>query len=140
MFRTPQAAEEAFYNAFERGDVDAMMSVWADDDAIVCVHPMGPRLDGRSAVEESWREIFASGASLRFELTDIARSYDETLAVHCLHENIVYGDGPDERSLVIATNVYRLTDSGWRMVVHHGSPARGTKRRAPASPPKTVIH
>ena len=37
LFTTPQDAEAAFYDAFEKSDLDAMMGVWADDDDIVCV-------------------------------------------------------------------------------------------------------
>ena len=43
-------AEAAFYEAFEKADIDEMMAVWADDVDVVCVHPMGPRLEGRDAI------------------------------------------------------------------------------------------
>ncbi|MDX1433824.1 MAG: nuclear transport factor 2 family protein, partial [Gammaproteobacteria bacterium] len=68
-FTTPEDAEAAFYDAFQRLDLEAMMRVWADEETIVCVHPMGPRLGGRAAVAQSWREIFAGGSPMRFELT-----------------------------------------------------------------------
>ena len=45
-FPTSQDAENAFYDALERADLDAMMAVWAEDEEIVCVHPTGPRLAG----------------------------------------------------------------------------------------------
>jgi ketosteroid isomerase-like protein len=31
-----------FYQAFEAKDVDAMMTTWAEDEEIVCVHPAAP--------------------------------------------------------------------------------------------------
>ena len=46
LFATPQDAEAAFYDAFTKGDLDAMMEVWADDDVIYCVHPGGARMSG----------------------------------------------------------------------------------------------
>ena len=46
LFPTPDDAESAFYDAFERADLAAMMVVWAEDDDVVCVHPPGPRLTG----------------------------------------------------------------------------------------------
>ena len=49
LFPTAQDAETAFYDAFERADVAAMMAVWAEDDDVVCVHPSGPRLVGFEA-------------------------------------------------------------------------------------------
>ena len=57
LFPTPQDAEAAFYEAFTKGDLEAMMAVWSDDDEIVCVHPAGPRLAGQEQVRASWRQI-----------------------------------------------------------------------------------
>ena len=119
-FDSPQAAESAFYEAFQRADLDAMRAVWADDDDIVCVHPMGPRLQGRDAVMQSWRDILGSGAALRFHVNHSHFIADAGLSVHSVHENI--SQGTAVRGLVIATNVYRKTADGWRMVLHHGSP------------------
>ena len=50
--------------AIGRGDLDAIMEVWADDEEIVCIHPTGQRLSGASAIRESWQTIFSSNTSL----------------------------------------------------------------------------
>ena len=43
---------------------------------------------------------------------------------------------PDgRRGTVLATNVYRLTENGWRIVLHHGSPAGGGPAPAGEEPP-----
>ena len=68
IFPTPQDAENAFYEALERRDLELMMAVWAEDEEIVCVHPGGPRLTGQEQVRDSWRQIFASGQRLRVQL------------------------------------------------------------------------
>ena len=39
-FDDPQAAEDAYYDAFDEHDLDKMMSVWADSDETVCLLPM----------------------------------------------------------------------------------------------------
>ena len=62
LYPTPDDAENAFYDAFERGDLPAMMAVWAEDEDIICVHPTGPRLCGQDQVRESWAKIFAPWA------------------------------------------------------------------------------
>ena len=62
IFPTAQDAENAFYEALERGDLEGMMAVWAEDEEIVCVHPGGPRLSGQDQVRESWAQIFSGGA------------------------------------------------------------------------------
>jgi ketosteroid isomerase-like protein len=121
-YATPEDAEKAFYEAFQQADLDAMMDVWADEDAVVCIHPMGPRLDGREAVARSWQDIFSGGGSMRFELSQVAATEDDLLAVRCLCENISHGPRFAQRSLVLATNIYKMTDRGWRMILHHASP------------------
>ena len=50
LFTSPEAVSQAFYEALEAGDIEAMMAVWADDEEVVCVHPGGPRLTGFDAV------------------------------------------------------------------------------------------
>lgn len=139
-YPTPQAAEAAFYAALEQADVDAMMAVWAMDEDIACVHPMGPRLTGRHAVAEGWRRIFRGGPSMRFRASDVRMHQSDGLSVHTMHENILLpGREAEGESLVIATNVYRLTDRGWRLILHHASPAPSRSRDDGPETPR-VMH
>ena len=123
IFTTPQDAEAAFYEAIEKADLDAMMAVWADDDEIVCVHPGGIRLSGMAQVRESWRRIFARGQTLRFRLRQEQSLNGMTLAVSGVYEQSAAAGEARSRGPVIATNIYMHTANGWRMVVHHASPA-----------------
>jgi uncharacterized protein (TIGR02246 family) len=123
LFTTPQEAEAAFYEAFEKCDLDAMMDVWSDDDDIVCVHPGGPRLVGTEQVREAWRQIFSAGQNLRFRLNKLQALNGMTLVVHSVYEQITAAGETHARQPVIATNVYMRTENSWRMVVHHASPA-----------------
>ena len=50
-----EQAEAAFYRAFEKADLGAMMAVWAEDEEILCIHPGGQRLIGMDAVREIGR-------------------------------------------------------------------------------------
>ena len=45
------------------------------------------------------------------------------LAVHSVHENFTLQDEARSQVPVVATNVYLRTAAGWRMIVHHASPA-----------------
>jgi uncharacterized protein (TIGR02246 family) len=125
LFPTPDDAETAFYEAFERGDLAAMMAVWAESEDVVCVHPRGPRLVGFEAVRDSWVQIFAGGVpQLRVRTSDVRRFDGNSVAVHTLLEVLTatgQGSSGSPHS-VSATNVYELTDGGWRMVVHHATP------------------
>ena len=68
IYTSAEDAEQAFYEAIGRGDLDALMSVWADDEEIVCIHPTGQRLRGPLAIRESWRSIFAGNSRLTVHL------------------------------------------------------------------------
>ena len=87
IFPTPQDAETAFYEALERADLELMMAVWSEDEEIVCVHPGGPRLAGQDQVRESWRQMFAGGASARLHVTQQITIAGTMVAVHSVHEN-----------------------------------------------------
>ena len=138
VYVTSQDAETAFYAALENADLDAMMAVWADDDDIVCVHPGAVRLRGVEAVRESWRRIFASGQRLSFQLQDVHRARGVMVTVHSLLERVSVAGESQPRSLVVATNVYQQTERGWRLIVHHASPAPANVRREPAQKSATL--
>lgn len=137
-FATAQDAEHAFYQAFERADLAAMMAVWAEEDDIVCVHPGGQRHTGVVEVRESWRQIFAQGPRLRFRLTGSRVFSGRMLSIHSVYEQVSIAGDPRAANPVLATNIYLLTDRGWRMLMHHGSPIAGTP--APQEEPPSTLH
>ncbi|MFF2523961.1 nuclear transport factor 2 family protein [Streptomyces liangshanensis] len=126
-----ELANTTFYEAMERGDLDALTALWlADEDGISCVHPGWPVLSGRAEVLRSYALIMANTEYIQFFLTDVAVSVSGDTALVTCTENILSG-GPAEESgelgplvgqLVVATNVFRRTDDGWRVWSHHGSP------------------
>ncbi len=142
LYASPQDAESAFYDALTKADLDAMMAVWADDDDIYCVHPNGARIAGVEHVRESWRKIFSSGQTMRFQLRDQQYVQGMMLSVHSVYEHIIVTGEQRPRGPVVATNVYLRTERGWRMVAHHASPAPATAALEPeprrAAPPKTL--
>jgi ketosteroid isomerase-like protein len=119
-FATPQAAEAAFYAAFERADVEAMMQVWAEHETIICIHPDGPRLRGHREIRASWEQIFAPGARLKFILKDSCRTRDALLSIHMLKECIRVNGVP--RGVMLVTNMYQFVNGSWRISLHHASP------------------
>src|SRR5213083_1948118 len=129
IFTSPQDAALAFYQAFEGKDVDAMMATWAEDEDIVCVHPGGPRLVGYEAVRIGWEQLFAGEAKFSFRLDEIV-----VIAMQSAVEHVTVGNDTKPRGAAIATNVYLRTPSGWRMVVHHASPALAIAVVSPAGP------
>jgi len=139
IFPTAQDAENAFYEALERNDLALMMAVWAEDEDIVCVHPTGPRLAGQEQVRDSWRKIFASGQRLRFQIVQQVKIAGVMIVVHSAQEIITVIGEQRPRPAVVATNVYLRTAAGWRMIVHHTSPAPGASAEPTPEVPK-ILH
>jgi ketosteroid isomerase-like protein len=123
LFATPQDAEAAFYEAFMKHDLEAMMAVWSDDDEIYCVHPRGPRIAGVAEVRESWRQIFTSAQNVRFQVREQHLLQAMMVSIHSVYEHITLSRDAGASTCVLATNIYMRTERGWRMMVHHASPA-----------------
>ncbi|WP_030739774.1 nuclear transport factor 2 family protein [Streptomyces griseus] len=127
-----EAANTAFYEALERGDLDALTDSWlpGEELTVSCVHPGWPVLTGRRDVLRSYAVIMANTDYIQFFLTDVnVTMTGETALVTCT-ENILSGGpaedgdalGPLVGRLVVATNVFRHTADGWKLWSHHGSP------------------
>lgn len=144
IFPTAQDAENAFYEALERCDLDGMMAVWAEDEDIFCVHPTGGRLTGQDQVRESWAQMFSAGPRARLQVTQQVAISGMMLAVHSVYENFALeGAAPGDArpAPIVATNVYLRTAAGWRMIVHHASPAPAQAAQPPRpreAPPKLL--
>ena len=59
------ASNEAFYDAFNTRDIDAMDRLWAKLAPVVCLHPGSTALHGRSQVIRSWHSILSSDGAPR---------------------------------------------------------------------------
>ena len=115
------AANQAFYAAHEARDLAAMQRVWEHSDRTVCIHPGWPILRTWPLIEQSWASIFAGPGRNQFIVTNDAVHVVGDVAWVTLDENLVdrFATGT-----VAATNVFHRTATGWRLVLHHGSPVR----------------
>lgn len=134
-----EAVEEAFYDAMRRGDLAAMMALWADDEEVICIHPSGPRLVGLDAVRASWESIL-SGGGMEIRIRGVRAHAGAVLAVHSVIETItVRGSRGTETVECAATNVFVKGPAGWRLLIHHAT--QGDEGEAPAAPPSgAVLH
>ncbi len=123
IFPTPQDAEAAFYEAIERASLEMLMLVWAEDEDIVCIHPGGPRLTGYAAIREAWRRIFDGGPRMRIRLSGGTSVLTPFTAIHSAIEHVSLRNDESQRAPVVATNIFVRGALGWRMVLHHASPA-----------------
>lgn len=123
LFTTAEDAENAFYDAIARADLEALMAVWADDEEIVCIHPTGVRLQGAAAIRDSWRGIFAGNPRLTVRIARSVRWSGMLLAVHSVVETLYVGDQTTPHGPMLTTNVFQRGASGWRLLAHHTSAA-----------------
>lgn len=130
LFASPEATETAFYDAIARADIDALMTLWADEDEIVCIHPGAVRLVGHAAIRASWEAIFERGG-VHIHPAQRHAVVSGMTAVHNIIEDIRRNDGETPERHVLATNIYLKTPKGWRIAVHHASVAPGS---VPAEP------
>lgn len=138
-YPTPESAEAAFYSAFEARDADAMMAVWANDDSVVCIHPLTAPLNGRAAMAAGWLSIFEAAGKFRVQVEVAHEMREAGQVIRVVREYLTIGDETEPRPPILATNVYRKEADGWRMVLHHASPLEvgGTP---PADAPPVVLH
>lgn len=122
-----EAVNQAFYTAFEQGDVDAMRGLWADEPDALCVHPGALPLRGTSAINRSWALVMASTPYIQFFLTDVETAVRGDVACVTCSENVLTADEDTDASSfgggkAVATNVFVRTPDGWRLWIHHASP------------------
>ncbi len=116
-----QAANRAFYEAFEARDLDAMSAVWERTDRALCTHPGWATLRGWAAVAASFFSLFAGPQAIQFVLTREQVTVNGDVAWVSVDENLL---GDQGGATVAALNIFvRDVDlgGGWRLVAHHGS-------------------
>jgi ketosteroid isomerase-like protein len=115
---------ESFYRALEARAMDVMEGLWLHEGWVRCVHPGRDALVGWPAVRQSFAEIFAGTRLLHVTPTSVdVMVYGEIGVIACV-ENVTLSS-EDEMGMTAAqaTNIFRLTDGGWRMMHHHASTA-----------------
>lgn len=132
---TPQDAEDAFYDAIEEGDAEALRRVWEDSDDIACLFPMQPLRHG-AEVHEVFRALAEGRIRFDIQVRHI-RWLDPddlggALAIHWVEERVgIPGEPPQPP--IYAMNIYRKAEAGWRLLVHQNSPTPPPPGSMPAS-------
>jgi ketosteroid isomerase-like protein len=115
-------ANEAFYLALSRQDLDAMDAVWLPTEWVECIHPGWSILRGWAAIRDSWESIFRSPARLTAEVDDVrVRVAGDVAWVSCTERIAALSSDQLDTSLAQATNVFVALGGAWKLVVHHAS-------------------
>jgi ketosteroid isomerase-like protein len=122
-FATPQEAEDAFYDAIDERDLNAMLAVWEASDEVACLLPMQSLARGAAALREAWEPVLRGDFAIEIEVLHLAWLECGELAIHYLQEKARVAGQPQPQPPVYATNIYRRGAGGWRMILHQNSPA-----------------
>jgi len=119
-----RAANERFYRALEELDLAEMDRLWLHEPWVRCVHPGWDVLVGWERVRESLEQIFAGTGWMRVTPTECDIHVFGDVGMVACAENITASRDSDVGVAVAqATNLFRRTPEGWRMIHHHASPA-----------------
>lgn len=108
-------ANQTFYDAFGRGDMEALESLWSRRAPVACVLPGWDALHGREEVMAGFRSIFGGNGppSVRC-LRPSVYVLGETAFVIC-------GEILSDAELC-ASNFFVHEEGAWRMVFHQAGP------------------
>jgi len=120
------AAHRRFYDAVERGDLDAMTELWKPGEDTVCVHPGFGQLRGTATILRSFALLMAQASYVQYVLTDeVVDLHGDTAVLGCTENIMVAGhDEPAQgfdSARAVATSVFVRVQGGWRIIVHHAS-------------------
>jgi ketosteroid isomerase-like protein len=138
LMASPDDAEAQLYEAMQAGDIDKLMATWADDDDIACVHAGGVRLVGAGPIRASFEAMFSNG-SIDVRPIQVRCADGNGFSVHHVVEQVrINGENGPQTVLVLVTNVYAKTPQGWRLLLHHASPASKGEVQEVVESPSTL--
>ena len=119
-------ANQNFYNAFNKSDIELMIEIWLNDSASQCIHPGWDVLTGFENIMTSWQKIFAAAQDLEIKLSHVDVTASENIAWVTCQENLfsIVSSGV-QLSKVHSTNLFKMMNGEWKMILHHASPVSG---------------
>jgi ketosteroid isomerase-like protein len=124
--KTVIEANQSFYDAFNKSDIELMIGIWLNDSASQCIHPGWDVLTGFENIMSSWQKIFSSAHDLEIKLSHVDVTSSENLAWITCQENLfsIVSSGV-QLSKVHSTNLFKMVNGEWKMILHHASPVSG---------------
>lgn len=118
-----EEANLAFYDAFNKRDIERMSQVWSRSPHARCVHPGWELVIGWSDIRQSWVDIFRTIQEIDFRLEDVHIEVSgRTAWVNLVaHVQVTTDEGDAFQATVVTTNVFEEIDQFWMVVLHHSS-------------------
>ncbi|MEA5466250.1 nuclear transport factor 2 family protein [Leptothoe sp. PORK10 BA2] len=119
-------ANQTFYRAFEKKDIEAMEAVCSKGIGSLCIHPGRKVIKGWETIRQSWLQIFKATRYLEIDLDIITVEVSGNLAYVVLVEKVMQVSGSRRlEAKSMATNTFEQMGGQWYLVHHHGSPIMG---------------
>jgi ketosteroid isomerase-like protein len=117
------ATNQAFYQAFERMDLQSMDLIWSKGANVTCIHPGRTALKGWEQIRFSWDQIFRNTQHIEVAVDLISTEVHGNIAYIVQIENLILVV-PEERMEVqgMVTNIFEHDGSNWYLVHRHASP------------------
>ena len=116
-------ASEDFYAALNRmanGDASAMMNIWAHDEEVTAMHPIGGRQVGWDAIKESFERVAELASGGKIELFDQRVQVVGDAAYEIGVERGEFAMGHHQTNIDHrVTNLYQREAGTWKMIHHH---------------------
>ncbi len=116
-------ANDTFYQAFEKLDIQQMDAMWVKEDFVKCVHPGWEVRLGWQEVRDSWVLIFNHTYEIKFSVNvlDVVIRGDWAWVV-CQELISTLDQGAWVEGRILSTNIFERRREGWLLIHHHGSP------------------
>ena len=80
---------------------------------------------------DSWQGIFKNSGNMDIQISDINMLTSNDLAwVSCVEKLYTIATNGVLASEVFSTNLFKLDEGSWKMVMHHASPMASLKERS----------
>jgi len=117
------AANQAFYRAFEKKDLETMEAVWSKGLGCLCIHPGRDALKGWADIRMSWERIFQNTQYLEIDTDVLTLEVGGDVGYVVLVEHVLQiGSGRRIEAQSMATNGFERMGGRWYLTHHHGSP------------------
>jgi len=117
------AANQAFYRAFEKRDIEAIANILSKGIGTVCIHPGGAAIRSFDKIRNSWDLIFKNTSYIEIDLDIVTTEISGDIAYVVLVENLMQvSGGRSIKAQSMATNIFERMGGNWYMIHHHGSP------------------
>ncbi len=115
-------ANQSFYDAFNKQNLEAMHDLWLAGNEPICIHPGWPVIQGHDKIIDSWGGIFENTDHLEIKLSNTEVMVSGEMAWVSCQENLfsIHEQGV-QSSAVHATNIFRKENGSWKIALHHAA-------------------